>query len=160
MLASCTGSEVRRNFPVGQNIKILFSGPCVIHLRSCLSLYILRSCTCAQCPDHSWQHKSQGRKEAALLSPFLSTCDRPPGPRVQTEPFVSGYKKALLKVNCAEVSLPYSMYRVWLFSFLLKSIYFSLFFFSFAISSVNLVLFSNVVFNFYTFRDFPDFLLF
>lgn len=113
MLASCTGSEVRRNFPVGQNIKILFSGPCVIHLRSCLSLYILRSCTCAQCPDHSWQHRSQGRKEAALLSPFLSTCDRPPGPRVQTEPFVSGYKKALLKVNCAEVSLPYSMYRVW-----------------------------------------------
>ena len=35
----------------------------------------------------------------------------------------------------------------------------SLFFF-FAISSVNLVLYSSVVFNFYTFRDFPDFLLF
>ena len=36
----------------------------------------------------------------------------------------------------------------------------SLSFFFFAISSVNLVLFSSVVFNFYTFRDFPDFLLF
>ena len=45
------GSEVSGNFLVGQNLKTLVPGPCVIRLRTCLSLYILTSCTCAQCPD-------------------------------------------------------------------------------------------------------------